>query len=218
LVAGFCDLVAADVFEFGSSLYAEWALRIEAEKILIGRFCLVEVGEVALVNFGFGEQGAEAVAAGGILTAEKFILADGIAESFLILKDATFFGEEVGDGGDAGVSFGRCGVAVVDGAIGVEDTIVLKAGALLFGSAFEGFAETLGVGEVGGSGCGILRGGDRRGSERENREGEEAETGRIWRGGQHRGSDSALHRRRGRPSSTGQLCTRGRERLCRGHS
>jgi hypothetical protein len=158
LVAGFCDLVAADVLEFGSSLHAERVLRIEVKKILIGRFRLVEVGEVALVNFGLGEERAEAVAAGGILTAEKFILADGVAEGFLILKDAAFFGEQVGDRSDGGVSFRRGGIAVVDGTIGVEDVVILQASALLLGSAFEGLTETLGVGEIGGSGCGILRG------------------------------------------------------------
>jgi hypothetical protein len=36
---------------------------------------------------------------------------------------------------------------VVDGAIGIEHVLVLKAGALLLGTTFEGFAEALGVGE-----------------------------------------------------------------------
>lgn len=218
MVAGFCDLVATDVLEFGSGFCAERVLRIEAQKILIGRLGLVQVGQVPLIDFGFCEKRAEAVAARGILMAEKFILADGVAEGLLILKDAALFSEEVGDGGDGGIGFGRGGIAVVDGTVGFEDAVVLEAGALLFGAAFEGFAETLGVGEVGGSGGGILRGGGRRGGERKNRKGEDAETDRIWKGRQHRGSDSALHRRRGRPSSTGQLSTRGSERLCRRHS
>ena len=94
MVAGFCDLVATDVLEFGSGFCAERVLRIEAQKILIGRLGLVQVGQVPLIDFGFCEKRAEAVAARGILMAEKFILADGVAEGLLILKDAALFSED----------------------------------------------------------------------------------------------------------------------------
>src|ERR1019366_7136038 len=73
--------------------------------------------------------------------------------------DAAFFGKEVGDGGDGSVGFGRGGIGVVDGAVGVKDVFVLKAGALLFGAAFESFLESLGAGE---GGRGRLRGEGRR--------------------------------------------------------
>ena len=108
-----------------------------------------QVAEVALVDFAFGEERAETVAAGRILAAEEFKLADGVVEGFLVLEDAAFFGEDVSDGGHGGIGAGRGGIAVVDGAVGFEDVLVLEASALLLGAAFEGFAEAFGVGEGG---------------------------------------------------------------------
>jgi hypothetical protein len=129
-----CGLLAMDLAELGASFHVQRMLRIEAEEGLIERLSLAEIAEVALVNFGFGEQRAEAVTAGGILMAEEFIL-------------AAFLSQKIGNGGDGGVGLRRAGIAVVDGAIGIEHVLVLKAGALLLGTTFEGFAEALGVGE-----------------------------------------------------------------------
>jgi hypothetical protein len=136
-----------DLAELGASFHVQRMLRIEAEEGLIERLSLAEIAEVALVNFGFGEQRAEAVTAGGILMAEEFILADGVVEGLFILEDAAFLSQKIGNGGDGGVGLRRAGIAVVDGAIGIEHVLVLKAGALLLGTTFEGFAEALGVGE-----------------------------------------------------------------------
>ncbi len=132
-------------------------------------------------------------------------------EGFLILKDAAFFGEQVGNSGDGGVGSRRGGVGVVDGAVGVEHAVILEAGTLRFGAAFEGFAEALSVGECGGAGGGILSGGHSKGrtdDAAEDRDERDAEVRgrqmrrvrRVGPGGQHRDSDSSLHRRPCRPS------------------
>jgi hypothetical protein len=199
LRAGAGDLVATDIFKLGAGFNAELALRIETEEILVSGLRPGEVAEAALVNFAFGEQRAEAVAAGGILAAEKFILADGVVEGFLILEDAAFFGEEVGDGGNGGVGTGRGGIAMVNGAVGVENAIVLEAGALLLRAAFERFAEAFGAGEGRGAGGRVLRSGGECRQARRGKQGESQDTEArgIGPGGQHRGSDSALHRRPG---------------------
>lgn len=144
-------MIAVDILQFSAGFDAERVLRIEAEEVEVDGLCLIEVAEVTLKDFAFGEQRAEAIAAARILATEEFVLADGVAERLLVLKDAAFFGEEIGDGGDGGVGFGRGGIAVVDGAIGVEDAVVLQARALLLRAAFESFAEALGVGKRSGS-------------------------------------------------------------------
>lgn len=155
-MAGGCDFVAMDVLQFGAGFDGECVLRIEAEEVLIGGFCAGQIAEIALVDFGFGEERSVAEAGGGILMAEEFVLADGVAEGFLIFEDAAFFREEVGDGGNGGVGFGRGGIAVVDGTVGVKNALVLEPGALLLRAAFQSFLEALGVGE---SGRGRLGGG-----------------------------------------------------------
>ncbi len=100
------DFVAANIFELRAGFDGERVLRIKAQEILIRGFCVGKIAEVALINFSLGEQRRVAEAAGGVLVAKEFVLADGVAESFLILKDAAFFGKQVGNGGDGGVGFG----------------------------------------------------------------------------------------------------------------
>src|ERR1700722_17187409 len=66
---------------------------------------------------------------------------------------AAFFGEELGHGEHTGIGFGRCGIAVVNGAIGVKNPVVGKLGALRLRMSFEGRTETLGtVKRAGGTG------------------------------------------------------------------
>ncbi len=175
------SLFVCDRAEFGAGLGGESIARIEAQEGLVDGFCLRGLVQVALEDFAFSEQGAEAKAAGGIFVAEKVILADGVVEGLLVLKDAAFFGEQVGDGGDGVIGFGRGGIAVVDGAVGVEDALVLGAGAIVFRAAFEGLAQTLGMGE----GCRMRRAGQRRGRGDEQHHKDKAAHGmaRILRGG-----------------------------------
>ncbi len=67
-----------------------------------------------------------------------------------------FFGEELGHGEHTGIGFGRGGIAMVDRAIGVENPVVGKLGALRLRTGFQGRTEALGtVKRTGGTGvCG----------------------------------------------------------------
>jgi hypothetical protein len=94
------NLVAANVVQLAAGLGAERILRIETQKILVDSLRLLQVAQVALVDFPFGQQGAEAVAAAGVLVPQKFILADSVMESLVLLKDAPLFGKQIGNGGD----------------------------------------------------------------------------------------------------------------------
>jgi hypothetical protein len=206
------DLFAVNVFELGARLNGERVLRIKMEKVLIGGFGVGQVAQVALINLGFGEQSAETEAGSGVLMPQEFVLADGVAKSFLILEHASFFGEQVGNRCDGGIGFRRPWIAVIDGTVGIEDVFVLQARALLFRPPFESFVETFGPCESGrrlrcerGRGC----------CEAERCQQKKAPADGMRSGGQHRRSGVALHRRQGRPSSTGHRSTRGRERLCR---
>ena len=149
----------ADFTQLGVGFAGERVAWIEAEKFRVGIAGLGEIAEIVLPDFAFGEQGAEAEAAAGVLSAEEFVLADSVVEVFVVLKDSALFGEQIGDSRDRGVGFGRGGIAVVDGPIGVENAIVLEACALLFGAPLESLAKTLSVGEGCGAEAAVLRGG-----------------------------------------------------------
>ncbi len=82
--------------------------------------------------------------AAGIFLAKKLILPDGIAQRLLILKDAAFFGEQIGHCRNRGVSLTRSRIAVIDGAVRLHHMLILAARALVFGPAFESLAHALG--------------------------------------------------------------------------
>ena len=195
------NLVAANVVQLAAGLCAERILRIETQKILVDSLRLLQVPQVALVDFPFGQQGAEAVAAAGVLVPQKFILADSVVESLVLLKDAPLFGKQIGNGGDRRIGPGRSGIAMVDGAVGVEDPLVLQTRPLLFGPALQRFTQPLSVRE----GCrprGRRLRSRSQSRHRQNRERKNARTRRVRTGGPHRGSVSALHKRPNRPRSS----------------
>jgi hypothetical protein len=87
------------------------------------------------------------------LHAQEFVLADGVVEQFLIGEMAPFFGEELSHGENTGIGFRRCGITVVDGAIGIENAVVGELGALRFRTGFEGRTQVLrAIKRAGGTG------------------------------------------------------------------
>ena len=154
--------VAANVVQLAAGLCAERILRIKSQKVLIDRLRLLQVAQIALVDLAFGQQSAKAVAAARVLVAQKLILADGVVESLVILKDAALFGEQIGNGGDGRVGPEDGGIAMVNSTVGVEDALVLQASPLLFGTTLQRFTEPLSVRESCRSRGRILGGGERR--------------------------------------------------------
>ena len=132
------------------------ALGVELEELLKCFLGLIAIDQVTAVDLTLGEEGGETVAAGGVLRAQEFVLADGVAEQFLIGEVAAFFGEKLSHGEHTGIGFGRRGIAMVNRAIGVENPVVGKLGALRLRMGFQGRTQALGaVKRAGGTGvCG----------------------------------------------------------------
>ncbi len=61
----------------------------------------------------------------------------------MIGEEAAFFGQQLGHGEHAGIGFGRCGIVVVDGAIGIENPVVVKPGTLRLRTGFQGLPQAL---------------------------------------------------------------------------
>ena len=128
-------------------------LWVDLEKLLEFLLGLIAIEQVVAVDLTLGEEGGEAVLAGRILQAQKFVLADGIVEQSWLGEMAAFFGEELGDGENTGIGFGGCGIAVVNGAIGVENPVVGEPSTLRLRTAFECRTQVLrALKRAGGSG------------------------------------------------------------------
>ena len=112
-------------------------LRVDLEKLLELLLGLIAIDQVVAVDLTLGEEGGEAVLAGRILQAQEFVLADGVVEQCWIGEMAAFFGEELSHGENTGIGFGGCGIAMVDGAIGVENPVVGELSTLRLRTGFE---------------------------------------------------------------------------------
>ena len=139
------DFVGMEFFEAGASLSGALVARILLEEGLIGRSGRGVVVQVAKIDVSLGQQGVCAIAAFRVFAAEKLILTDRIVKGFFILKNAALLREQLGDGEDAGVGLGRRWIVVIDGAVKIEDALVVAPGALILGSGFEGLAGKLGL-------------------------------------------------------------------------
>ena len=95
--------------------------------------------------FAVGDLGGEARAAVGILHAKEGVLPHGVVQQFFIGEDAAIVAQQLGNGKHTCLGFGRGGVAVIDGAVGIKNPGVLGLGPLRFGMGFKGFAQMLGV-------------------------------------------------------------------------
>ncbi len=62
-----------------------------------------------------------------IFPPQKFPLRDSVAGELCIVKAASFTGQQIGDGGDAAGRVRRGRVAVINGAVGIQRTLVLLA-------------------------------------------------------------------------------------------
>ena len=119
-------------------------MRVGLQEELVLRAGEGHVAQVVLGDLRFGEQGAEAQRAGGVLGAEELVLGDGCLEAGAVVEVAGGFGEEFGDGVDAFGGVAVAGVQVVDGAIAIGDAGVLGASADAFGDGLEGVAGAFG--------------------------------------------------------------------------
>jgi hypothetical protein len=139
------EVLRVDLFQSAASLFAEGAVRVLFQEGLEGGLCVASVVKVVEVDCSFGEQSGGAVVAAGVFAAKEFVLADGVVEGLFFLEDASLLGEQVGDGEDAGVGFGRSGVVVVDGAEEVENAGVVAPAAVVFRARFEGLIGAFGA-------------------------------------------------------------------------
>ena len=151
----------ANFFESGAGLGCERAAGVFLEAGLVGGLGGGAVVQVVQLDVGFGHEGVGAVAAAGVFAAEKFVLADGVAQGLVVVEETALLGEQVGDGEDAGVGLGRGRVVMVDGAEEVEGALVVAFAALVLGAAFERLEGLFGA-VVGGGGRGASRGRARR--------------------------------------------------------
>ncbi len=85
--------------------------------------------------FALGDLSAIRVA--GILHPKECILTQGVLQQFLVGEEAAFFCQQLGNGQGASIGFGRCGVVVVDGAVGIEHPLVGGPGTLRLGTGFK---------------------------------------------------------------------------------
>src|SRR5580658_10114850 len=132
-----------DVVQLELGLLCQRVIGVELEELLKCFLGLFAIDQVTAVDLTLGEEGGEAVAAGGVLRAQELVLADGVSEQCLVGEMAALFGEKLGHGEHTGIGFGRCGIAVVNGAIGVENPVVAKLGALRLRMGFQGRTEAL---------------------------------------------------------------------------
>jgi hypothetical protein len=105
------------------------------------RAAMERVELLASLLFAFSNERAKGVA--GVLHTKKCILAHGVMQEFGLGEEASLFGKQLGDGQCAGVGFGCCGIAVIDGAIGIEHTLISGTGALRLRTVFECLAQML---------------------------------------------------------------------------
>ncbi len=75
-----------DVVQLELGLLCQRVLRVDLEELLKCFLGLIAIDQVTAVDLTLGEEGGEAVAAGGVLRAQEFVLADGLAEQPLIGK------------------------------------------------------------------------------------------------------------------------------------
>jgi hypothetical protein len=119
-----------DLVQLAARLLCEWVLRVGFEeqlKLFSGGFA---IADVVPVNLALGDERGEAVTGAGILLAQEFVLADGVVQKFFVGEEPALLCQQPGDDKDAGVSFGRCRIAVVDGAICIQNLFIVETGTL----------------------------------------------------------------------------------------
>src|SRR5580698_3884492 len=132
--------------EFGqlaARLLREWVLRVGFEEKLKLFFGCFAIADVVPVNHALGDERGEAVTGAGILLPQEFVLADGVVQKFFVGEEPALLSQQPGDSKDAGVGFRRCWIAVIDGAICVQNSLVVETGALGRGMGLEGFLKAL---------------------------------------------------------------------------
>jgi hypothetical protein len=146
-------LLLVDFVQLELGLLSQGVVRVDLEKLLKFLPGLIAIEQVVAVDLTLSEKGGEAVLAGRILQAQEFVLTDGVVEQYLIGEVAAFLGEELSDGESTGIGFGRCGIAVVNGAVGIENPIVSEPGTLRLRASFESRSQALrALKRAGGSG------------------------------------------------------------------
>ncbi len=132
-----------DFVQLAACLLRQRVPRVGFEKLLklfSGRFA---IANVMPVNLALGDESGEAVSAAGILLTQELILADGIVQELFVGEEPALLGQQPGDGKDAGIRFRRCGIAVIDGAICIENPLIVETGTLGRGMGFQGFLQAL---------------------------------------------------------------------------
>ena len=119
-----------DLVQFDPRLFREGVLRVGFEEQLKLSSGRVAIADVVPVDLALGDERGEAVTAAGILLAEEFILADGVVQKFFVGEEPALFSQQPGDEKDAGIRFGRRGITVVDGAICIQNPLVVETGPL----------------------------------------------------------------------------------------
>ena len=84
-----------------------------------------------------------AVRVGGILHPKEFVLNQGVVQQLFVREQLTFFRKQLGDREHAGICFGRRGIVVINGAIGIEHKFVVWPVTTRFGPGLERLAQVL---------------------------------------------------------------------------
>ena len=104
--------------------------RVAAEEFLKCSPRFPRIIEVVLVELPNGKQGVRAVLASGILTAQKSVLPDRLAQDVVIVQAFSHLNHQLGHGHHTGISFRRGGRAVVDPPVGIDRLLVVVPGAV----------------------------------------------------------------------------------------
>ena len=130
-----------DLVQFDPRLFREGVLRVGFEEQLKLSSGRVAIADVVPVDLALGDERREAVTAAGILLAQEFILADGVVQKFFVGEEPALLCQQPGDDKDAGVSFERCRITVVDGAICIQNLFIVETGTLGRRMGFQGFLQ-----------------------------------------------------------------------------
>ena len=130
-----------DLVQLAARLFRQWVLRVGLEKQLKLSSGGFAIADVVPVNFALGDERGEAVTGAGILLAQEFILADGVVQKFFVGEEPALLCQQPGDDKDAGVSFERCRITVVDGAICIQNLFIVETGTLGRRMGFQGFLQ-----------------------------------------------------------------------------
>src|SRR5208283_1727058 len=137
--------------EFGNRLlriFDQAVMRIALQELAESAASLLGIIQVVTVDLANGEQVVATVFAAGILTPQKPVLADGFVQDLVVIEAASHLNQRFRNRHYAGISLGGRGCAIVDVAVGVDNSLIVAAGTVGGRTSIERFPHALGGGEA----------------------------------------------------------------------